>query len=89
MCKSVLVAAIVLLSTSAYAGSSRGLSLASTGESPTSTEPTKTEAVDTPRGPTATPAANDKSSDTARPRHKPVSTEARIIHELHRHGIYW
>jgi len=31
--------------------------------------------------------ASDKKAE--KPRHKRESTEARVIYELHRHGIYW
>ena len=31
--------------------------------------------------------ASDKKAE--KPRHKHESTEARVIYELHRHGIYW
>lgn len=37
--------------------------------------------------PTATPA--QPTAETAKPKHRQPSTEARVIRELHRHGIYW
>ena len=36
-----------------------------------------------------TPVTADKPEIAVKPKKKRVSTEARIIHELHRHGIYW
>ena len=42
--------------------------------------------------PCAAPAYADgpgSSSRTAKPRRRHYSTEARVIYELHRHGIYW
>jgi hypothetical protein len=36
-----------------------------------------------------TPVMADKPEIAVRPKKKRVSTEARVIHELHRHGIYW
>lgn len=38
------------------------------------------------------PVTTSKPKSTAKadkPRHKRTSTEARIVRELHRHGIYW
>lgn len=35
----------------------------------------------------ATPA--QPIAETAKPKHRQPSTEARVIRELHRHGIYW
>lgn len=37
--------------------------------------------------PAATPAR--PTAETAKPKHRQPSTEARVIRELHRHGIYW
>lgn len=37
--------------------------------------------------PAATPA--QPTPGTAKPKHRQPSTEARVIRELHRHGIYW
>jgi hypothetical protein len=36
---------------------------------------------------TAAPVAS--TSETVKPKRRQPSTEARVIHELHRHGIYW
>lgn len=96
MRRTILIAAVVLLSTNAYAGPSRGLSVA-TNEDTTTTLPTTQKpdiaapAVATEPAPSATTAAAPTNQPTERPRQKKqhVTTEARIIYELHRHGIYW
>ena len=36
-----------------------------------------------------TPVTADKPEIAVRPKKKRVSTEARVIYELHRYGIYW
>jgi outer membrane biosynthesis protein TonB len=135
MRKSILIAAMVLVSSAAAeAGPSRSLTLAS-NDPPAAAQPTKaveptkaaeplktvepTKAVEAPAAPAAAtetpkfverpaavepcppagqPAADAKQLDTkpvatqtpkaAKPKHKGW-TEARIIGELHRHGIYW
>ncbi|MGA7810583.1 hypothetical protein [Bradyrhizobium sp.] len=50
-------------------------------------------AVDTsvpPAGqPKADAGAKPSHARVARPKHKPYWTEARVISELHRHGVYW
>jgi hypothetical protein len=38
---------------------------------------------------TKDPATADKPADVVREKRRHVPTEARIIYELHRHGIYW
>jgi len=103
MHKFILIAAISLVSAAANAGpSTRGLSLASS-EPPPATEKTKTEqtadappaAVERPKlvspqeGQIKAPDVADKPELTAKPKTKRVSTEARVIYELHRYGIYW
>lgn len=69
-------------------------------QAPTATPPanaqtaTTTQATTAPAAPTqaatapaATPA--QPTAETAKPKHRQPSTEARVIRELHRHGIYW
>ncbi len=81
MRKLILVAAVALISTAARAGDSRGLSLASPTAAPSAAEQSQNQ--------TKAPPAEDKSLDAAKPRRKHLTAEARIIRELHRHGIYW
>ena len=63
---------------------------------PTSTAPAATPAPATaaaptaaaPAAPTAAPVTTSTTETTKAKRRQP-STEARVIRELHRHGIYW
>lgn len=48
---------------------------------------TPTAPAQTVTAPVATPAR--PTAETAKPKHRQPSTEARVIRELHRHGIYW
>lgn len=110
MRKFILIAALVLVSaTTAQAGGTRGLTLASNDEPAAAEQPRAVEApkateapkyVDRPAAinPTQPPkpdpagpvADNNTPAPRAeKPRRKRESTEARIIYELHRHGIYW
>ena len=104
MRKFILIAAMVLVSATAQAGVTRSLTLASNDE-PATSEPTKAveapkyvarpAAVDTtsetPKAEPVKPVAEKDTSTPAaeKPRRKRQSTEARVIYELHRHGIYW
>lgn len=134
MRKLILIAAMVLISASAQAGPTRGLTMASNDEQPapadqlrnadpkaadtkaadpkaTDTKAADTKATDTKADPSKADApkfverpaavvapadapkadqvkpAPDKKAE--KPRHRRESTEARVIYELHRHGIYW
>ncbi|WP_027521538.1 hypothetical protein [Bradyrhizobium sp. Ec3.3] len=99
MRKLVMTAAISLLATQAYAGGSRSLSVAATNanEQTAATTPqatvttTTTTPMATPPAQTTAPAATTEPKTTAssKPRHREPSVEARVIRELHRHGIYW
>jgi hypothetical protein len=108
MRKLVLIAAMVLLSATAQAGTGRGLTLASNDEVTAAEQPKAVEApAETPKyierpAPvdTATPAPKGDDAKTVadKDRHAPKAaklkrhhdlTEARVISELHRHGIYW
>ncbi len=114
MRKFILIAAMALISASAQAGVSRGLTMASNDEAAAAEQPktvetpkaeapkTETPKADAPKfverpaavEPTADqpkPDANRPVSDkkAEKPKHKRDSTEARVIYELHRHGIYW
>jgi hypothetical protein len=95
--RAAIVAAIALISASAHAGPSRSLSLADAqpNEKPALDEkPAAPASVERPK--IVAPEAQTKPSGPAqktttiqKPRRRQVSTEARIIYELHRHGIYW
>jgi septal ring-binding cell division protein DamX len=50
------------------------------------TTPASAPAV-APAPTTAAPVAG--TTEAAKPKHRQSSTEARVIRELHRHGIYW
>jgi len=124
MRKLILIAAMVLISASAQAGPTRGLTIASNDEQPAATDQSKnaepksadtksadTKAVDTKAEPpkadapkfverpaaVAAPADAPKADQVKptpdkkaeKPRHRRETTEARVIYELHRHGIYW
>jgi hypothetical protein len=112
MRKFVLIAAMVLVSATAQAGQSRSLTMASTDQPATSTQPARTADAASPAAPAETPkfverpAAVDTTTTAAppkadaskepsrtakadRPKRRKYWTEARIIGELHRHGIYW
>jgi hypothetical protein len=116
MRKFILVAAMVLVSATAQAGASRGLTVASNDEPVAAAQPKAVETrksgdtakpaetpkyVDRPAAVnTAAPApsadqskpvadSNVQSPKAEKPRRKRLSIEARVIYELHRHGIYW
>jgi hypothetical protein len=104
MHKLFLIAAMVLASATAQAGP-RGLTVASNeepvateqgaSEAPkyvarpsATTEPSKSG--ETKSEETKSTAAKSASAPRAdKPRRRGGSTEARVIYELHRHGIYW
>jgi hypothetical protein len=111
MRKLALIAAMVLVSATAQAGVSRGLTVASNDEVTAAEQPKALPApadapadtpkyvarpapVDTaapaPKGDDARPVADkDIRPKAARSRRHHGSIEARVIYELHRHGIYW
>jgi hypothetical protein len=99
MRKFMLVAAIFLTSTAAYAGPSRGLSLASADPnqpaidqqqtSPTSAVQQPAATNPAPQTQSKTPVADERPTQISRPKRRSDPIEARIIYELHRHGIYW
>ncbi|MFH1342104.1 MAG: hypothetical protein ABIL01_13030 [Pseudomonadota bacterium] len=109
MRKFILIAAMVLASTTAQAGAMRSLTLAS-NEQPSAAAPKAVEApaateapsyvarpaavgtaTDAPTAETTKPVAGKagRTSSAAKPKRKRESTEARVIRELNRHGIYW
>lgn len=90
----ILIAAMLLISASARADGPRGLSLASNNETVVLGQPS--DAAPQP------PKADQAQSDQAKPEHaksassnsdkrkvKRSPIEARVVDELHRHGIYW
>jgi hypothetical protein len=104
MRKFILIAALVLVSASAQAGVSRGLTIASNDEAPAASEQAKPAETPTyvARPAAVTPAAQTPAADPSKPvadkdihakaatrKHRRGLTEARVIYELHRHGIYW
>ena len=100
MRKLIMIAAITLASTAANAGPSRSLSLASADAAQPVTEQPKAQAAqplktfERPKPVAAqeaakAPATTEKSAEIVKPKRRPLSTEARVIYELHRHGIYW
>jgi hypothetical protein len=97
MRKFMLIAAIALTSTTASAGPSLSLASADAGQG-TIEQQTKPQSTDVSKSPAAnpvpqtqskTPAPDERRSQTARPKRGSAPIEARIIYELHRHGIYW
>jgi outer membrane biosynthesis protein TonB len=102
MRKLALIAVILLASAPAFAGPSRGLSLASTEptqqvpnqpntEQKSDTPPAAVERpkLVVPQEQPKAPVVADKPTGPPKPKGKRISTEARVIYELHRHGIYW
>ena len=111
MRKFILIAAMVLASATAQAGSSRNLTMAAnepvvaeTRGADKATEQPAVEApkfverpaavetkADEPKAEPAKPVAekNVETPKIEKPKRKRMSTEARVIYELHRHGIYW
>jgi hypothetical protein len=117
MRKFILIAAMVLASATAQAGSSRNLTMAANdqpvaAEAPKATpkatdKGTEQPAVEAPKfverpaavetkaeepKAEATKSVIEKNVETPKvekPKRKRMSTEARVIYELHRHGIYW
>jgi hypothetical protein len=59
---------------------------ATAAQTSTTTPPTSTTGIPTTTPVTTGPA---RSTVASKPRHREPSVEARVIRELHRHGIYW
>jgi hypothetical protein len=88
----IALAGAIFAATGAQAGPSRGLSLASAdatpqAEQPVSTQPTPTTTMPSTETPKQAPQTT--TTDPSKPKARHASTEARIIYELHRQGIYW
>jgi hypothetical protein len=100
MHKFFLIAAMVLASATAQAGSTRTLITQASNEEPAAAEQGTSEApkyvarpsatTEQPKSDEAKPGAKTATTPRAeKPRRRGASTEARVIYELHRHGIYW
>jgi hypothetical protein len=103
MRKLILIAAFVLASATAQAGGTRGLALASGDGPAAATQPNAAEApksvsrpsaVNLPQQPQADEARsgayrNSPMRRTERPHRRHGLILARLVYELHRHGIYW
>jgi uncharacterized lipoprotein YmbA len=99
MRKFVVIAAMLLASASAQAAGSRGLTLASNDEPAASTQPAPAAApADVPKYLERPSAVDTKATGQAKAAMKPAiraekrphpTIQARVIYELHRHGIYW
>jgi hypothetical protein len=112
MHKFILIAALVLASATAQAGSSRNLTMASNdppavAETMGADKAADQTAVEVPKFVERPAAVETKAEElkaepvksvaeknvetpkVEKPKRKRMSTEARVIHELHRHGIYW
>ncbi|MDP1585449.1 MAG: hypothetical protein Q8M18_18680 [Bradyrhizobium sp.] len=110
MRKFILIAAMVLASATAQAGTMRSLTLASNEQPAAAAAPKAVEApaateapsyvarpaavgtvTEAPKAETTKPVAGKagRTSSAAKPKRKRESTEARVIRELNRHGIYW
>ncbi|HEV2152761.1 hypothetical protein [Bradyrhizobium sp.] len=53
------------------------------------TTPASTTSATPAQAATAAATSAQPAAATAKPKHRQPSTEARVIRELHRHGIYW
>ncbi|MEY9364154.1 putative lipid-binding transport protein (Tim44 family) [Bradyrhizobium yuanmingense] len=62
-----------------------------TTNGPTATAPAASTAPASaiPAATTSARSATASRAETAKPKRRQPSTEARVIRELHRHGIYW
>ena len=96
----ILIAAIVLTSAAARADGPRSLSLVSNSEAPKA-ETAKVEtskddaskaikpANDAAPQPSKADQSRPASGKAEKPKVRRDAVEARVIYELHRHGIYW
>jgi hypothetical protein len=104
MRKFILIAAMVFVSATAQAGGTRTLITQASNDEPAATEQKAVEApkyvdrpsaVDTtaeqPKADATKPVADKTTAapKVEKPKRRRESTEARVIYELHRHGIYW
>jgi hypothetical protein len=88
----MIFAGVVLTSTSVQAYPSGALDVASVENpqsQPSTTPVTQTSAPIAPALDTSKQIPQTRTAEPENPKARHLSTEARIIHELHRHGIYW
>lgn len=94
----ILIVALALTSTTAYAGPSRSLSLAAYEPAQTASQPAPAEKSPQASKPSEKTREKvpdkatglvDKPASVNQTKRKREPTEARVIYELHRHGIYW
>ena len=90
MRKFILITALVLASATAQAAGTRSLTLASNDEPAAAVGADAPKYVERPAAvDTTRPVADRGTPKTAKPKRRHLWTEARVIYELHRHGIYW
>jgi hypothetical protein len=105
MRKFILIATLVLASASAQAGPTRGPTLAANDEPVVTEQSKPVDAANPAEAPkfvdrpaAVAPLADAPKADEGKslpekraekPKRRRGSTEARVIYELHRHGIYW
>lgn len=92
----ITLIALTTISSAAQAGPSRSLSLAAYEPPQAQTVQTSTERkADVPTAPkpdeqeTVKSPASAPAKEVVKPVKRRMSTESRVILELHRHGIYW
>ena len=93
----ILIAAMLLISACARADGLRGLSLAANetvaAAQPNAAEATKAVGQPSPSDAVAQPPKADQTKSASgkaeKPKLKRSPIEARVVDELHRHGIYW
>jgi hypothetical protein len=82
----ILIAAMFLISATAQAETSRGLTTTPGEEAPAAEQ---TKATEAPKAGPTNPDEVKPATDRVEKKSKRDAIEARVISELHRHGIYW
>jgi hypothetical protein len=88
MRKFILITTLVLASATAQAEGTRSLILAS-NDAPAAVDAPKYVERPAAVATTARPMADKGMPSTVKPKKRHLSTAARVIAALHRHGIYW